>query len=201
MGGGNVAISDHTIDYEGSGNIRDTSDTTSDADGTTVGELKGNHSFQAKRTTIGYSSILRLGYLHAFTPEHALRSYGTLGASRISTGSTHKNSRGYFAPQTHNLYQVGLALDYMFEFLSLESYGLGVFLGLGYEHTIGEFARETYAVNTQPYGNIGLFNTFGEGVGLEFGFKLPFMPYYSGDPQFRILRTDKQSNTSISAIL
>lgn len=185
-GGGNLGISNHTINYQASGNIFNISNTINGGSGSSVGELKGNQTASKTEFSFTYSAGLRVGYLYAINQNQALRSYATLGASQVSIGTKSKNSTHYFAPQTYNLYQAGLALDYMFEFFS----GFGILLGLGYEHGFGDFAKQNYAINAQPYGNIGFFSEVGgSGISIELGAKLPFLPYYSGNP--RIRDTDK----------
>lgn len=186
LGGGNLGLSNQRIDFQASGNIWDISNATSGSSGTSSGSLTGNHSVSKSEIAFTYSAGLRLGYIYNLTPSQALRSYATFGASQVSIGTKSKNSTHYFAPQTYNLYQAGLALDYMLEFAG----GFGMFIGLGYEQGFGDFAKQSYAINTQPYGNIGFFSEIGRsGFSVELGAKLPFLPYYSGDP--RIRDTDK----------
>lgn len=190
VGGGALGLSDHTIKYTASGNLWDVSNTTSGGSGTSSGTIAGQRrTAKASRIAFDYSAGLRLGYVRALGPTHALRTYVTLGSSKISIGTKSKNSQWYFAPETHDLFQVGLASDYMFDLVRSNSYGLGVFIGLGYEHALGNFAKKTYTIAAQPYGNVGLFNDFGGGFGFELGAKLPFLPYYSGNPRLRDNKT------------
>lgn len=186
LGGGNLGLSNQTIDFQASGNLWDVSNTTSGAGGTSSGSLTGRHSVSKNEIAFSYSTGLRLGYIYSLSQSQTLRSYATFGASQVSIGTKSKNSTHYFAPQTYNLYQAGLALDYMFEFAG----GFGMFVGLGYEHGFGDFAKQNYAINTQPYGNVGFFSEISKsGISIELGIKLPFLPYYSGDS--RIRDTDK----------
>lgn len=182
QGGGNLSASNQRIDYQASGNVYDLTNTTSGAGGTSIGSRSGNYTAEATDLAFSYMMALKLGYLHSFTPTQGLRAYATFGSSQVRIGTKSKNSAPYFSPKTYNLIQAGLALDYMIDFIN----GFGMFVGLGYEQGFGDFSKQTYAVNAQPYGNIGFFGEINEsGFFIEVGAKLPFLAYYSGDPRFR----------------
>lgn len=178
LGGGNLGLSNQTIDFYGTnlGNVN----SGSSGNWTQTGLYNKNGTMSTNAFSFTYSAGLRLGYVYSLTPSQALRSYATFGASQVTVGVKDKNNAAHFAPQAYSLYQAGLALDYMLEFAG----GFGMFIGLGYEQGFGDFAKQSYAKNVQPYGNIGFFSEIGRsGFSVELGAKLPFLPYLQGDPK------------------
>ncbi|GAB0174105.1 hypothetical protein NHP164001_21320 [Helicobacter trogontum] len=176
-GGVNIVSSLQSIDFKGT-NLWDTSNTVSSSSGTSIGTYNRNGNITNKKTTVGFMWGLRAGYQYAFNTSNGIRVYGTFSQMGISIGVDEKLNADNFQATNYTFSQVGIATDYLFEFLRLDNIQFGILGGVGYEYTFG--TNKINIQKNQPYANLGLFASLGrEGkLFLEVGAKLPFFTIY-----------------------
>lgn len=175
-GGVNIVSSLQSIDFKGT-NLWNTLPGPA-GNGTQAGRYDRNGNITNKKTTVGFMWGLRAGYQYAFNTSNGIRVYGTFSQIGISIGVDEKLNADNFQATNYTFSQVGIATDYLFEFLRLDNIQFGILGGVGYEYTFG--TNKINIQKNQPYANLGLFTSLGrEGkLFLEVGAKLPFFTIY-----------------------